>query len=442
MKEKVIQFGEGNFLRGFVDYFIEKLNGKGLFDGEVAVVQPIENGLCDLLNEQSGNYNLYLRGIKDGKEVCEHTYVKCISRAINPYSDFNDFLALAHNPDFRFIVSNTTEAGISFDDSCLFDDKPQSSFPGKLTRLFFERYKQGLGGFIILSCELIDDNGKELQSCVNKYIDLWGLGSEFKAWVNTENSFCSTLVDRIVTGYPKDEAQKLNDELRYTDKLLDTAEIFHLWVIEGDHEDEFPLKKAGFNVVWTDDVTPYKKQKVRILNGSHTSMVLGALLSGAETVLDCMNDETISAFLDSCLFKEIVPTLNPTDDTVAFANAVLERFKNPYIRHQLRSIALNSVSKFSVRVLPSIIEYKRLNAAYPKCLTLSLAFLISFYKNGKPQDLQEITDYIKTAAVKEILENCDLWGTDLSDMEDLINEDLAIIDKIGAKEAMKWILSK
>lgn len=442
MKEKIIQFGEGNFLRGFVDYFIEKLNEKGLFDGEVVIVQPIESGLCDIINEQNGNYNLYLRGIKDGKETCEHTYIKCIGRALNPYSDFDSYLALARNPDFRFIVSNTTEAGIAFDENCLFSDRPQSSFPGKLTRLLFERYKQGLCGFIILSCELIDNNGKELLNCVNKYIDLWDLGADFKAWVNTENSFCSTLVDRIVTGYPKDEAEKLNSELGYNDKLLDTAEIFHLWVIEGDHESELPLKKAGFNVVWTDDVTPYKKRKVRILNGAHTSMVLGALLSGVATVLDCMNDETVSAFLNSSVFNEIVPSLDHTDNTIDFANAVLERFRNPYIKHQLRSIALNSVSKFSVRVLPSILDYKRLNGIYPKCLTMSLAFLISFYKNEEPQDIQEVIDFIKTASVREILSNTDLWGTDLSDMQELINDDLAVIDKIGAKEAMKWILSK
>lgn len=442
MVEKIIQFGEGNFLRGFVDWFIDNINEKGLFDGKVVVVQPIKNGLCDVLNEQDGKYNLYLRGIKDGKETCEHTYIKSISRAVNPYDDFDGYLALAHNKDFRFIVSNTTEAGIAYDESCLFSDKPQSSFPGKLTRLLFERYKAGLDGFIILSCELIDNNGKELLNCVNKYIDLWNLGSEFKEWVNTQNSFCSTLVDRIVTGYPKDEAEDICKSLGYTDKLLDTAEIFHLWVIEGEHEDELPLKKAGFNVVWTDDVSPYKKRKVRILNGAHTSMVLGAILSGLTTVLDCMNDETVSAYLSTCLFKEIVPTLNQTDDTFEFANAVLERFKNPYIKHQLRSIALNSVSKFAVRVLPSISEYKKLNGIYPKCLTMSLAFLISFYKNDNPNDIPEVMSFMKSASPKEILANTDLWGTDISDMEDEINKDLAVIDEIGAKEAMKWILLK
>ena len=442
MKEKVIQFGEGNFLRGFADYFIQKLNEKGLFGGEVVVVQPIENGLSDLINSQNGNYNLYLRGIQNGKETTEHTSVNCISRALNPYDDFDGYLALAHNPDFRFIVSNTTEAGIAFDESCSFSDKPQSSFPGKLTRLLFERYKVGFSGFIILSCELIDNNGKELLSCVNKYIDLWNLGEEFKEWVNTQNSFCSTLVDRIVTGYPKDEADDICKALGYTDNLLDTAEIFHLWVIEGNHEDELPLKKAGFNVVWTDDVTPYKKRKVRILNGSHTSMVLGAILSGLTTVLDCMEDETVSAYLNMCLFQEIVPTLNPTDDTLDFANAVLERFRNPYIKHQLRSIALNSVSKFSVRVLPSILEYKKINNSYPKALTMSLAFLIYFYKNDIPNDVPEVTEFMKTASVKDILYNTDLWGTDITEMETEINADLKVIAEIGAKEAMKWIMSK
>ena len=279
MTEKIIQFGEGNFLRGFVDYFIHKLNEKGLFDGSVVIVQPIAKGLTDTINAQKGEYNLYLRGIQDGKEICEHTKIRSVSRAVNPYEDFEAYLALARDPDFRFIVSNTTEAGIAYDDSCEITDAPPSSFPAKITLLLHERFKAGLKGFIILSCELIDHNGDELKKCVLKYADKWNLGEDFKKWLLEENSFCNTLVDRIVTGYPADEAQALCEELGYEDKLLDTAEIFHLWVIEGNFEDELPLRKAGFNVVWTDDVAPYKKRKVRILNGGHTSMVTGALAS-------------------------------------------------------------------------------------------------------------------------------------------------------------------
>ena len=252
MKETVIQFGEGNFLRGFFDYFLHKMNEKGLYDGKAVVIQPRAGGKCSLLNEQNCKYNLYLRGIKDGEIVKEHTFVESISRCVDPYKDFEDYIYLADNPDFRFIVSNTTEAGIEFVDTCKFDDKPALSLPGKLTQLLYRRYKNGLNGFIILPCELIDNNGAELKKCVLKYAELWNLEAEFVNWLENENHFMNTLVDRIVTGYPNDETKEMHPD----DKFLDTAEIFHLWVIEGDFEDEFPLKKAGFNVVWTDNAKP------------------------------------------------------------------------------------------------------------------------------------------------------------------------------------------
>lgn len=440
MTERIIQFGEGNFLRGFADYFIHKLNEKGLFDGSVVIVQPIAKGLTDTINAQKGEYNLYLRGIQDGKEVCEHTKIQSVSRAINPYEDFDAYLSLAGDPNFRFIISNTTEAGIAYDDSCEITDAPPSSFPAKLTVLLNERFKKGLKGFIILSCELIDHNGDELKKCVLKYADKWNLGEDFKKWLVEENSFCNTLVDRIVTGYPREEAEKLCEELGYEDKLLDTAEIFHLWVIEGHFEDELPLQKAGFNVVWTDDVTPYKKRKVRILNGGHTSMVTGALLSGLETVGQCVNDEVVGNFLKKCLFTEIVPTLGGSAEDENFANAVLERFANPYIKHMLRSIALNSVSKFSVRVLPTILEYKEQQGEYPLSLTMALAALIEFYKTDKPQDLPEVEEFMKKASVEEILKNKELWGSDISDMKKEVEICLNKIHTLGMKRAMEWTI--
>lgn len=440
MTERIIQFGEGNFLRGFADYFIHKLNEKGLFDGSVVIVQPIAKGLTDTINAQKGEYNLYLRGIQDGKEVCEHTKIQSVSRAINPYEDFDAYLSLADDPNFRFIISNTTEAGIAYDDSCEITDAPPSSFPAKLTVLLNERFKKGLKGFIILSCELIDHNGDELKKCVLKYADKWNLGEDFKKWLLEENSFCNTLVDRIVTGYPREEAEKLCEELGYEDKLLDTAEIFHLWVIEGHFEDELPLQKAGFNVVWTDDVTPYKKRKVRILNGGHTSMVTGALLSGLETVGQCVNDEVVGNFLKKCLFTEIVPTLGGSAEDENFANAVLERFANPYIKHMLRSIALNSVSKFSVRVLPTILEYKEQQGEYPLSLTMALAALIEFYKTDKPQDLPEVEAFMKNASVEEILKNKELWGSDISDMKKEVEICLNKIHTLGMKRAMEWTI--
>lgn len=440
--ENVIQFGEGNFLRGFVDYFLFKMKEKGLFNGSVVVVQPIQNGLCDVINEQNGKYNLFLRGVEAGKTVSERSEIDIISRCINPYEDYDAYLSLAHQPEMRFIFSNTTEAGIAFDANDTQNDRPQNSFPAKLTRLLLERFRCGLPGFAIFACELIDNNASELKKCVLKYAEQWQTENDFCKWIETDNIFCNTLVDRIVTGYPADEAQNLCESIGYTDKLLDTAEPFHLWVIEGNLEDELPLVKAGFNVVWTDDVSPYKKRKVRVLNGAHTSMVTGALLMGLETVGDCLRDETVNAFLQKALFKEILPVLGDTQDNRAFAMAALERFSNPFIKHRLRSIVLNSVSKFSVRVLPSLLDYQRKNGTYPPCLTFSLATLIKFYKSDLPQDSPVSCDKLKNSSIEIILADKTLWGEDLTFLCGKVNECLAYIDKHGISEAFKWVLSE
>lgn len=438
MKETVIQFGEGNFLRGFFNYFLQKMNEKGLYDGKAVIIQPRAGGKCGLLNEQDCKYNLYLRGIQNGEIVKEHTFIESVSRCIDPYKDFDGYLALADNPDFRFIVSNTTEAGIEFVDSCKFDDTPALSFPAKLTQLLYRRFKNGLKGFILLPCELIDNNGAELKKCVLKYAKLWNLEAEFVTWLETENHFVNTLVDRIVTGYPNDETKDAHPD----DKFLDTAEIFHLWVIEGDFEEEFPLKEAGFNVIWTDDAKPYKKIKVRILNGAHTSLVAGALLSGIETVGEAMNDNVTSLFLNKCMKEEILPTIGENDESIAFADAVFDRFKNPFIAHKWRSIALNSVSKFSVRVLPTLLEYKEKNGEYPKKLSLALANLIYFYKNDTPDDAKDVVETMKSDSIKDILANTSLWQNDLSCMTEIITEYYDKIDTLGAKETMKWIVSQ
>ncbi len=438
MKETVIQFGEGNFLRGFFDWFLDGLNKQGLYDGKAVVVQPRAGGKTAGLVEQGCKYNLYLRGIENGDVKNEHYYIESISRCVDPYKDFDAFISLADNPDFRFIVSNTTEAGIAFDDTCRFEDKPCLSFPGKLTQLLYKRYENGLGGFVLLPCELIDSNGDELKKYVFEYANLWQLGEGFKEWVNNENTFVNTLVDRIVTGYPDDEAATLHPD----DKHLDAGELFHLWVIEGAFENELPLKKGGYNVVWTDDVKPYKKIKVRILNGAHTSMVAGALLSGIETVGECMQNELVNSFLNRCMYKEILPTIGENEESLSFAKAVFDRFENPYIKHQLRSIALNSVSKFSVRVLPTLLEYKEQRGEYPPCLTMSLAYLITFYKNDEPEDNGVVIDFIKNNSLCEILANKDLWQYDLSDITPFVKECYEVIEKQGAKGAMEWILSK
>ena len=442
MKETVMQFGEGGFLRGFVDYFFHKLNEKGLYDGKIVIVQPLPTGMIDMLNAQDCRYNLFLRGIQDGQEVNERTEITSISRCINPYTDFDAYMALAENPDLRVIVSNTTEAGIEYLGTESMEDRPAKSYPAKLTQFLYKRFTLGLKGFILLPCELIDHNADTLKECVLKYADLWNLGDGFKEWIETENDFCNTLVDRIVTGYPREEAEELEQVIGHPDKMIDTAEIFHLWVIEGHHEDELPFNKAGYHIVWTDDASPYKKRKVRILNGGHTSMVLGAYLYGLETVGECMKDETVSAYLKHCIFEEIVPTLGNTETDINFGKAVLERFSNPYIRHMLLSIALNSVSKFEVRVLPTILEHKEKFGTYPEGLVMSMAALIAFYRTDKANDGEEIMKFMKTASVEEIMKREDYWHADLTEMIPMVEKYYQIIEKDGMKAAYDAILSK
>ena len=284
--ERVLQFGEGNFLRAFVDYFFDMMNERAGFNGKVVLCQPIAQGLADMINEQEGLYTLYLRGFENGQKVNDKRIISSVSRCINPYRDYDLLMECAKNPDLRFISCNTTEAGIVYDPSCQFEERPTASYPGKLTQFLYERFKhfgkEEGKGFIILSCELIDNNGKELEKCVLQYAKQWDLGEAFIAWIQKENIFCSTLVDRIVTGYPRSEAAAINEENGYVDNLLDTGEVFGFWVIEGPEclKKELPFAEAGLPVIITDDHKPYKQRKVRILNGAHTSMVLGAYLAG------------------------------------------------------------------------------------------------------------------------------------------------------------------
>lgn len=441
MKETIIQFGTGNFLRGFFCDFINTMNEKGIYDGKIVIVQPTKGGKTEIINNQNGEYNLYLRGIQNGEEFCEHKVIKSVSRGVDPYNNFDEYLKLAENPDVRFIVSNTTESGIEFNAECKFEDKPALSFPGKLTQLLYHRYTNDLSGFVILPCELIDNNGDSLKECVLKYAQHWNLGDEFSYWIDSENSFCNTLVDRIVTGYPKDEASRLNAEIGYEDKLLNTAELFHLWVIEGNFEQELPLKKSGINVVWTDNVKPYKKMKVRILNGAHTSLVFPSLLCGVDTVGESINDNQLKEYLDICLSKYILPVLGDNEENRNFANAVLERFANPYIKHSWKAISLNSVSKYSVRVLPTLLEYIESEKTVPKPLAFSLACLIEYYKTETPQDNENVVAYIKNNDVMSILSNAKLWGLDLSDLYDIVNESLDIIHNLGIREAIAWAIT-
>lgn len=442
IKETVIQFGEGGFLRGFADYFFHKLQEKGLYHGKVVVVQPIEQGMCEILAEQNCRYNLFLRGIDRGNVVEEHREITSISRALNPYTQYEAYIALAENPDLRVLVSNTTEAGIRYTGTEKLTDMPPKSYPAKVCQFLYRRYQAGLRGLILLPCELIDENGDQLKKCVLQYASLWELEDGFKKWVETENDFCNTLVDRIVTGYPKDEIEELTERIGYEDKLIDTAEIFHLWAIQGNYENELPFQKAGCNIVWTHDVAFYKKRKVRILNGGHTAMALGAYLYGLETVGDCLKDEMVSSFLKKCIFEEIIPAMGDTEDNRSFGASVMERFSNPFVKHQLLSISLNSVSKFRVRVLPTILEYKERFGEYPGALTFSMAALIAFYRTDSPRDGEEIQTFMRTASVEAILKRRDYWEEDLTEMILHVQKDYDLIQEKGMREAYAAILEK
>lgn len=407
--ERIIQFGEGGFLRGFADWMFQIANEKADFGASVVVVQPIEKGMCEMLTAQNCEYTHLCRGV-EGVDVKK---IDVISRCVNPYSDFDSYVKLAEQPEMRFIVSNTTESGIVFDENAKITDTPCKAFPAKLTQLLHKRFTLNLGGFVFLPCELIDRNGDNLKKCVLQTAKLWNLGENFENWIENENIFCNTLVDRINTGFPKDE----NIDLGYTDNMLNTSEYFHLWVIEGynDLNREIPFDKCGLNVILTDELERYRTRKVRILNGAHTSMVPYALLSGLETVKECTEDQVMSEHLRKCVFEEIIPTLDlPEDELKEYADNVMTRFANPYIKHYLSSIALNSVSKFKVRVLPSITEYIKRFGKKPETLLFSFAKLIEFYKKGKPNDAPEIMEFMKTASVKEILGNEKLWDADLT----------------------------
>ena len=392
--ERVMQFGEGNFLRAFVDYFFDLANEKAGFNGKAVLVQPIAPGLTDLINKQEGLYTLYLRGSEKGEKVDLKRVISSVSRCLNPYAgDWDKVLELARSKDLDIIVSNTTEAGIVHDTESTFDQVPPISFPAKLTRVLYERWQAGQKGIVMLSCELIDNNGKELLKCVNQYIEDWKLPEAFRKWVNEENIFCSTLVDRIVPGRIRDpqEVKALDEANGYEDPLSDVGEVFGVWIIEGpkELEDRLPFKKAGGPVHVVPDVTPYKKRKVRILNGAHTGFVLGAYLAGFDIVRDCMHDDVIRGFMNKMLYDEVIPTL-PLDkkDVTEFAEAVQDRFNNPFVNHELMSISLNSTSKWRARNMPSFMTYVEEQGKLPACLTMSLAAYIAFYSS----DIQELND--------------------------------------------------
>jgi tagaturonate reductase len=420
----------------------DELNRQGLYDGGIVVVQPLPSGLVDKLNEQDGLYTLLLRGLEEGKPVTREKVVTNVTRGINPYEQYEAYIEIARNPDLRFVVSNTTEAGIAYSAQDKPGDKPQVSFPGKVTAFLYERYQTFSGaldkGLVFIPCELIDNNGRELRKIVLRLADEWQLGDGFVKWIETACIFTSTLVDRIVTGYPRDEAAEICERLGYIDEMLDTGEIFHFWVIEGPTElaDELPFAKAGLNVLFTPDVTPYKQRKVRILNGAHTSLIPAALLCGLATVGESMADPTLRSFTEHVLYDEVIPTLTLNkDDLMSFAKAVFDRFGNPFIKHQLTSIALNTTSKWKARVLPSVERYLEIYGKLPERLTFSFAASLELFDSGR-------TDISDTDDIQE------LWA-ELKDrlpgFEDAVNEYRseikskgcrAVVEKLGIREPL------
>ncbi len=477
MPERIIQFGEGNFLRAFVDWIIWNMDAKTNFNGSVVVVQPIERGMVDWLNGQDCLYHVNLQGRLNGEAVNSLERIDVISRALNPYSQNWAFMSLAEQPEIRFVISNTTEAGIAFDDTCKFTDAPASSYPGKLVQLLYRRFKTFNGdptkGLIIMPCELIFLNGHHLKDCIEKYIELWkaDLGADyaaFKEWFEKYNYVCATLVDRIVPGFPRKEIADIQQKIGYKDNLVVQAEIFHLWVIEKPTNmsieqlrEEFPAEKAGLHVLIAESEAPYHERKVTLLNGPHTVLSPVAYLSGVDIVRDACNHEVIGKYIHKVQFEELMQTLNlPMEELQQFGADVLERFNNPYVDHQVTSIMLNSFPKFQTRDLPGLKVYLERKGELPKGLVLGLAAIITYYKGGKradgaeitPNDAQEIMDLLKnlwaTGDTRKVAEGVlaakDLiWGEhgDLNQIPGLTDMVVSFLDSIQQKGMLETVKS-
>ncbi|NLA77443.1 MAG: tagaturonate reductase, partial [Clostridiales bacterium] len=341
LSEKIIQFGEGNFLRAFADYITDTANDAGKFNGSVVLCQPIERGLCDMINSQNGVYTLLMRGVENGEVVEKYKTITSVSRCVNPYADYEEYLAVAKNPELRVVISNTTEAGIAYREGDALTDTPPVSYPAKLAAFLYERYKTFGGahdkGLLVLPVELIESNGTFLKKYILQYASDWGIEAGFAEWINTSCHIANTLVDRIVTGYPRSDAGEICEKLGYEDNLLDTCEPFLFWAIEADPEwaRVFPITDLGLDVVFVPDITAYKTRKVRILNGAHTMSVLAAYLSGHDIVLEMMNDDAFSSHIKNALANEIIPFIPlPEQEKADFAASVLERFGNPFIKHR------------------------------------------------------------------------------------------------------------
>ncbi|MBQ8676487.1 MAG: tagaturonate reductase [Bacteroidaceae bacterium] len=474
--ERIIQFGEGNFLRCFVDWIVEKMNDRTDFNSSVVVVQPIERGMVDWLNGQDCMYHVNLQGRASGEVVNSIDRIDCISRALNPYTQFRAFLALAEQPEMRFVISNTTEAGIAFDPQCRLTDQPAASYPGKLTQLLYHRYQTFDGaadkGLIIMPCELIFLNGHHLKDCISKYIELWrdDLGGDyegFRRWFDECCYVCATLVDRIVPGFPRKEIKEIQQRISYEDNLVVQGEAFHLWVIERAEnmtieqlKAEFPADKAGLNVLIVDSEAPYHERKVTLLNGPHTVLSPVAYLSGIDIVRDAVNDPLIGRFIHRVQFEELMQTLNlPQDELKKFAEDVLERFNNPYVDHQVTSIMLNSLPKYATRDLPGLKTFLSRAGQLPQGLVFGLAAIITYYRGGTRADGAPITpndsaENMKLVAdlwqtgdtatvARGVLAAKEVWGEDLNEIDgltQLLTSDLQLIQTKGMRAAVEEIL--
>ncbi|MCM8568441.1 tagaturonate reductase [Gramella jeungdoensis] len=454
---RVVQFGEGNFLRAFVDYIIERLNKEADFNAGVAVIQPLPGGAVNMLNQQDGLYNLFMKGIRKGRKIEEKEVISCIQHGIDPYKDYEKYLKLAEEESLEFIISNTTEAGIAFDENDTLQGTPHNSFPAKLTALLYRRFQHFGGapekGLIILPFELINNNADTLKKIILKYSDLWDLEEGFINWVKNHNSFHNTLVDRIVPGYPAENIEIYQKEVLFEDKLIVAVEIF----IEGDEElkAKVPFDQIDENILIVKDLQPYRTRKVRILNGAHTTMVPFSLMYGNKTVKEILDDQFTRSFVKDAIFDEIIPTLSlPEEELNLFAEEVLDRFRNPFLKHKLSSIALNSVSKFKVRVLPSLLAYQQQKEKLPVKLTFALACLLRFYGslwNGRRlpvkddekvvsalKDIWRASDYNQVSI--KALSNTEFWDQDLSKINGLVEAvslALVFIDKYGIEEGFE-----
>lgn len=464
--EKVIQFGEGNFLRAFVDWIIFNMNEQTDFNGSVVVVQPIEKGMIDMLNGQDCLYHVNLQGLDEGEPVNSLTRIDVISRALNAYTQFDEFMKLAEQPEMRFVISNTTEAGIAFDPACKLTDAPASSYPGKLTQLLYHRYEHFKGdmtkGFIVFPCELIFLNGHKLKECILQYIELWALGEDFKHWFLTACGVYATLVDRIVPGFPRKEIDEIKTKLGYDDNMVVQGEFFHLWVIEAPAEisEEFPADKAGLNVLFVPSEEPYHERKVTLLNGPHTVLSPVAYLSGVNIVRDACQHPVIGQYINKVMYEELMETLNlPKEELQKFAGDVLQRFVNPFVDHQVTSIMLNSFPKYETRDLPGLKTYLQRKGELPKGLVLGLAAIITYYKGGVredgteivPNDAPEIMELLKTLwatgdthkVAQGVLAEESIWKSNLNEipgLTSLVVEYLDSIQSVGMLETVKGIL--